>query len=74
LLNPNIEFEFAALSYSQPERNQHAYMLEGFDTDWNFLGTERTGRYADLPGGNYTLHLKGANDDGVWNETGRNAA
>jgi ligand-binding sensor domain-containing protein/signal transduction histidine kinase len=66
----NLEFEFAALSYSQPERNQHAYMLEGYEDTWNFLGTERVGRYTDLPGGSYTLHLKGANDDGVWNETG----
>ena len=66
----NFEFEFAALSYSQPERNQHAYLLEGYDDTWNYLGTERTGRYTDLPGGTYTLRLKGANDDGVWNETG----
>lgn len=66
----NFEFEFAALSYSQPERNQHAYMLEGYDNAWNYLGTERTGRYTNLPGGTYTLHLKGSNDDGVWNETG----
>ena len=69
----NIEFEFAALSYSQPERNQYAYMLEGYDADWIYLGTERTGRYTNLPGGTYTLHLKGANDDGVWNEAGLSA-
>jgi signal transduction histidine kinase len=66
----NFEFEFAALSYSQPERNQYAYLLEGYDNTWNYLGTERNGRYTNLPGGTYTLHLKGSNDDGVWNETG----
>ena len=66
----NFEFEFAALSYSQPERNQYAYMLKGYDTEWNYLGTERIGRYNDLPGGTYTLYIKGANDDGVWNEIG----
>lgn len=66
----NFEFEFAALSYSQPERNQYAYLLEGYDTDWNYLGTERIGHYTDLPGGTYNLRLIGANDDGVWNEEG----
>jgi ligand-binding sensor domain-containing protein/signal transduction histidine kinase len=66
----NLEFEFAALSFSQPEGNQYAYFLDGYDTNWNYLGTERTGRYTDLPGGTYTLRLKGSNDDGVWNEAG----
>jgi len=66
----NFEFEFATLSYSQPEDNQYAYTLEGYDTEWNYLGTDRVGRYSDLPSGSYTLKLKGANDDGVWNETG----
>jgi ligand-binding sensor domain-containing protein/signal transduction histidine kinase len=66
----NFEFEFAALSYSQPQDNQYAYLLEGYDTDWNYLANGRIGRYEDLPSGSYTLKLKGANDDGVWNEAG----
>jgi len=69
--NNFFEFEFATLSYSQPEKNQHAYMLEGFrDEQWNYIGTKRFGRYTNLPGGTYTLHIKGSNKDGVWNETG----
>jgi ligand-binding sensor domain-containing protein/signal transduction histidine kinase len=69
-LKDDFEFEFAALSYSQPEKNQHAYMLAGYDQDWNYIGTERIGRYSNLPGGVYTLRLIGANDDGVWNDVG----
>jgi signal transduction histidine kinase/streptogramin lyase len=69
--NNFFEFEFAALSYSQPEKNQYAYMLEGFrDETWNYVGTKRFGRYTNLPGGTYTLRLKGSNSDGVWNEEG----
>lgn len=68
--NNFFEFEFAALSFSQPEKNQYAYMLENFDSDWNYIGTRRFGRYTNLPGGAYTLKLKGANNDGVWNEQG----
>jgi ligand-binding sensor domain-containing protein/signal transduction histidine kinase len=65
----SIEFEFAALSYNQPHKNQYAYMLEGFDSGWHFVGTKRDGRYTNLPGGTYTLLLKASNSDGVWNET-----
>ena len=69
--NNFFEFEFATLSYSQPEKNQHAYMLEGFrDEQWNYIGTKRFGRYTNLPGGTYNLHIKGSNKDGVWNEAG----
>jgi signal transduction histidine kinase/streptogramin lyase len=64
----SLEFEFAALSYNQPNKNHYAYMLEGFDTNWHFIGTKRSGRYTNLPGGEYELLLKATNSDGVWNE------
>ncbi|HSO11396.1 MAG TPA: two-component regulator propeller domain-containing protein [Anaerolineales bacterium] len=64
----SLEFEFAALSYNQPDKNQYAYFLEGFDPDWQYIGTKRDGRYTNLPGGDYTLLLKAANSNGVWNE------
>jgi signal transduction histidine kinase len=65
-----FEFEFAALSYVQPEKNRYAYKLEGFDEAWNYIGTRRFGRYTNLEGGTYTLRLNASNNDGVWNETG----
>ena len=68
--NNFFEFEFAALSYARPEKNQYAYMLEGLEEDWIYAGTRRFGRYTSLPGGTYTLRIKGSNNDGVWNEEG----
>jgi ligand-binding sensor domain-containing protein/signal transduction histidine kinase len=68
--NNNFEFEFAALSYALPERNQYAYKLENFDDSWNIIGSLRDGRYTNLPGGTYTLRVKGSNQDGVWNYNG----
>ncbi|MBN2387572.1 MAG: GAF domain-containing protein [Anaerolineales bacterium] len=70
----HFEFEFAALSFAQPDRNQYAYFLEPFDDDWNYIGTRHNGRYTNLPGGEYTLHLIGSNHDGVWNDTGYSIA
>lgn len=68
--NQFFEFEFSALSYVHPEENQYAYMLEGFDDDWNYVGTRAYGRYTNLPGGSYTLRIIGSNNDGIWNEDG----
>ncbi len=65
-----FEFSFAALNYKQPEDNQYAYILEGFDKSWNINGNLRFGRYTNLPGGSYILHLVAANEDGVWNLEG----
>jgi ligand-binding sensor domain-containing protein/signal transduction histidine kinase len=68
--NNFFEFEFAALSYVQPEKNQYAYILEGFEEDWNTIGTRRFGRYTNIPGGTYTLRIRGSNNDGIWNVEG----
>ena len=64
----SFEFEFTSFAYEQPNKNQYAYMLEGFDTDWIEVGNKRNGRYTNLSGGTYTLHLRGSNSDGVWSE------
>lgn len=61
-------FEFAALDYTVPEKNQYAYRLEGFDHDWIFSGSRRYASYTNLDGGTYRFQLKAANSDGVWNE------
>ncbi|MBN2430318.1 MAG: response regulator [Acidobacteria bacterium] len=66
-----IAFEFAALDFADPAKNQYAYKLEGFDQDWIRCGTRRFASYTNLDGGEYVLHIRAANNDGVWNETGR---
>ena len=63
-------FEFAALNFVQPEKNQYAYQLEGFDHDWNQVGTLRHAHYTNVPHGEYTFRVKGSNNDNVWNEQG----
>jgi len=65
-----FSFEFAALHYSAPERNQYAYMLEGFDKNFIMCGTRRFVSYTNLDPGEYTLRVLGSNKDGVWNTQG----
>ena len=62
-----INLSFAALSYISPEKNQYAYMLEGFDKDWIYTHDHRA-TYTNLPYGTYTFRVKAANNDGVWSK------
>ncbi|MCG3119414.1 MAG: hypothetical protein ALAOOOJD_01806 [bacterium] len=65
-----FSLEFAVLDFANPAKNQYAYYLEGFDPNWIFSGTRHTASYTNLDPGHYTFRVKGANNDGVWNETG----
>lgn len=65
-----ISFEFSALDFTAPERNQYMYKLEGFDRDWIDLGNRRRATYTDLDDGNYLFRVRAASSDGVWNEAG----
>lgn len=67
-----VTFEFSALNFISPEKNQYAFKLEGFDKDWNVSGTKRFAVYTNLSGGTYTFYVKAANNDGRWNETAAN--
>lgn len=61
-----VTFEFAALSYHLSARNQYAYMLEGFDGDWNYIGNKNSATYTNLPAGNYRFVVKAADSSGQW--------
>ena len=65
-----ITLKYAALSYCTPQKNQYAYKLEGFDKDWNFVGSQNSTTYTNLPAGTYRFRVKAANNDNVWNEEG----
>ncbi len=66
-----FSFAFSALSYVHPEKNQYAYMLEGFDKEWIYTdATRRFANYTNLGAGTYTFKVRASNNDGVWNEEG----
>jgi len=65
-----FSFEFAALDFTDPSKNQYAYKMENFDNDWRVAGTSRTATYTNLNPGDYVFRVKGSNNDGVWNEEG----
>jgi ligand-binding sensor domain-containing protein/serine phosphatase RsbU (regulator of sigma subunit) len=65
-----ISFEFAATDFTQPEKNNYAYILEGFDRNWVSSGNRRFVNYTNLDPGVYTFKVRASNADGTWNNTG----
>ncbi|MBX2990419.1 MAG: hypothetical protein KF749_04525 [Bacteroidetes bacterium] len=63
-------FDFAALSFVNPEKNKYSYKLEGFDKEWSPASTQHSATYTNLSPGDYVLRVKASNSDGVWNEEG----
>ncbi|MBD2753410.1 sensor histidine kinase [Spirosoma validum] len=65
-----IDFTFTALNFSNTDKNQYQYQLEGIDPTWVYAQHRRYANYTNLPPGHYVFRVKGSNDDGVWNEQG----
>ncbi|MCD0489171.1 response regulator [Pedobacter sp. MC2016-14] len=66
----NFSVSYIAMNYTVSQQNQYAYLLEGFEKDWNFVGTGKTAAYTNLSPGEYVLRVKASNNDGVWNQKG----
>lgn len=67
----NFSITYQALNYIYVTQNQYAYKLEGYDTDWNYVGERNSAFYTNLSPGKYVFLVKASNNDGVWNEEGR---
>ena len=67
---PLATFEFAALSFAAPELNTLVHRLEPRDGDWVPLDPDNSVSLSGLRAGEYTLHVRAANPDGVWNDEG----
>jgi len=65
-----IAFEFSALDFTDSEKNQYRYKLEGFDDEWVDASNVRRATYTNLGAGYYKFRVKASNNDGVWNEQG----
>ncbi len=65
----NFGFDFSAMIYPNAENVQFAYMLEGFDENWNYTDAQnRNANYTNLRHGKYLFKVKSTNNDGVWEE------
>lgn len=63
-----FSFDFAALNYRSAAANEYAYMLEGFDRDWNYIANRSTATYTNIGSGTYVFRVKARNLNGAWIE------
>lgn len=64
-------FNFTALDFANPAKNQYRYFLRNFDKGWiNADAYDRLAIYTNVPPGKYTFRVKGSNNDGIWNDEG----
>ncbi len=61
----DFSIDFQLLNFIKPRKNRYAYLLEGYEKDWHESHTG-TSSYSNLPAGSYTLRVKAANNDGIW--------
>ncbi|MGQ9642496.1 MAG: hybrid sensor histidine kinase/response regulator transcription factor [Ignavibacterium sp.] len=67
--NENVfSFQFTATDYNNPSTIKYAYMMKGFDKDWNYTENRRFVTYTNLNPGEYEFLVKATNSDGLWND------
>ncbi|MEJ8818669.1 ligand-binding sensor domain-containing protein [Lacibacter sp. H407] len=62
-----FSIEYAVMNFVKPSKNRSAYLLKGFNKDWVYTDAHHAS-FTNLQPGTYFLMIKGANNDGVWNE------
>lgn len=67
----NFSIAYAALNYLYPNQNRYAYKLEGYDTEWNEVGSRKEAFYTNIKPGHYVFRVRASNNDGLWNDEGR---
>lgn len=64
-----VAFDYVALDFAAPLKNQYQYQLSPFDDNWLFVGNLRRATYTNLPAGHYVFKVRAANNDGIWSES-----
>lgn len=62
----NITIKYSVLNYNPYLEYRYAYMLEGFDEEWNYVEDQNSATYTNLDPGEYIFKVKAANSDGYW--------
>lgn len=63
-LNHNQTFliiEFSDINYQAPKSMNFEYKMEGFDSDWNYIGKDNKATYTNIPPGDYVFKVRSNN-------------
>lgn len=64
-----LQFSFAGVSLTSPEKVLYKYKLEGLDTSWTPPTNQTITNYTNLPPGEYKFLLLASNNDGLWTKS-----
>jgi len=64
-----LTFEYVGVNFTRSTNNKYAYYLEGYEKDWNYVGSQRSASYKNISPGKYKFKVKAANNDGLWEES-----
>ncbi|MCM1481040.1 MAG: response regulator [Paludibacter sp.] len=57
--------EYAALDFANADKIRYAYILQGFEKEWNYVNTRKV-TYTNLKPGTYHFCVRSTNSEGVW--------
>ena len=63
-----VTLVFSAMDYKNPKKNMYYYKLDGFDEQWNNIGSRNSATYTNIPSGKYAFKVKARNGDGNWSK------
>jgi signal transduction histidine kinase len=66
----DLRIDYTALSLAAPEKILFRYKLEGWDREWQDVGSRRQAFYSNLPPRSYRFRVTACNNSGVWSEAG----
>ncbi|TNE61366.1 MAG: response regulator, partial [Bacteroidetes bacterium] len=66
--NRSLNLAFVLANYSTPEKGMFAYLIEGIDQDWHYIGAQRQLSLDALPAGVYNILVKGSDGRGKWSD------
>jgi signal transduction histidine kinase/ligand-binding sensor domain-containing protein/AraC-like DNA-binding protein len=62
----SLALNFLALDYKEASGLNYAYILKGWDKNWNYVNNTRIANYSRLYEGDYFFEVKVSGPDGVW--------
>ncbi len=66
--NNTVNISFSAIEFTQPNKNQYKYFLEGMDEEWHNIANQNSINFSNLPSGTYQLKVLVSNNDGIWGQ------
>ena len=64
----NLVVDFTGITQTYPKKVQYQWRLLGLEEDWSPVSKRNSVNFLNLSPGDYSLEVRSANEDDVWNE------